>query len=97
IAALVTDCLRHLNAAPHVVVRVADPIYPQAREKLDAIAQDLGFAGRLVIMAEPDMKPDDCRIEWADGGLTRDRATVEAAISETVGRYLAARSKNAQF
>ncbi|HVY00293.1 MAG TPA: FliH/SctL family protein [Pseudorhodoplanes sp.] len=91
IAALFTDCLRHLTAAPHIVVRVADSIYPQAREKLESIAQNLGFSGRLVIMAEPGMKADDCRIEWADGGVTRDRATVDLAISETVGRYLAAR------
>jgi flagellar assembly protein FliH len=44
-------------------------------------------------MAEPDMKPDDCRIEWADGGVTRDRAAIETAIAETVRRYLAAAAK----
>jgi flagellar assembly protein FliH len=97
IASLVTDCLRHLTAAPHVVIRVAEGIYPQAREKLEGIASSLGFAGRLVVMAEPEMHNDDCRIEWADGGLVRDRAATESVIAETVNRYLAARGKTSLF
>ncbi len=97
IEALVADCLRHLTTAPHVVVRVGEGIFPQAREKLEQIAQTLGFSGRLVVMAESEMHNDDCRVEWADGGLVRDRAATEAAIAETVGRYLAARGKSALF
>lgn len=97
ITALVTDCLRHLTTAPHVVIRVAEGIYPQAREKLESIASSLGFAGRLVIMAEAGMNNDDCRVEWADGGLVRDRTQTESVIAETVGRYLAARGKASPF
>jgi flagellar assembly protein FliH len=91
IAALVTDCLRHLIAAPHVVVRVNEAIYPQAREQLDEIARKTGFEGRLVVLGDPAIGQGDCRIEWADGGMTRDRALVDAAIAETVARYLAGR------
>jgi flagellar assembly protein FliH len=91
IAALVTDCLRQLSAAPHVVVRVGEMIYPAARERLDAIARDIGFSGRLVVMTEPGMKDDDCRIEWADGGIARDRTAIEAVIADTVARYLTVR------
>ena len=43
------------------------------------------------MLAEPGMALGDCRIEWADGGLARDRAATEAAIDEAVGRYVAAR------
>ena len=42
-------------------------------------------------MAEADIAPGDCRIEWADGGLKRDRAATETAIAEAVGRYIASR------
>jgi flagellar assembly protein FliH len=97
ITTLVTDCLRHLTAAPHVVIRVSEGIYAQARERLEAIARDLGFAGRLVVMAEANMGNDDCRIEWADGGLIRDRAATETTIAETVARYLNARGKTPLF
>ena len=91
IAALASDCFRQLVAAPHVVVRIAEPIYEQARTRLEEIARMQGFEGRLVILAEPGMALGDCRIEWADGGLTRDRAATEAAIGEAVARYVAAR------
>ena len=44
-----------------------------------------------MVLAEPDIAPGDCRIEWADGGVKRDRAAIEAAIDEAVARYVAAR------
>ena len=91
ICALAADCFNHLVGAPHVVVRVNDALYADARERIEEIARMSGFEGRLVVLAEPDIGAGDCRIEWADGGLTRDRAATEAAINEAVGRYVAAR------
>jgi flagellar assembly protein FliH len=91
IAALVTECFRHLIAAPHVVVRVSESLYPAARGKLDELASARGFEGRLVVLAEPELAPGDCRIEWADGGINRDRAAAKAAITEAVARYISAR------
>ena len=44
-----------------------------------------------MVLAEPEIALGDCRIEWADGGIVRDRAATEAAIGEAVGRYLGAR------
>ena len=93
IAALAAGCFRQLIAAPHVVVRIAEPIYDLARKRLDEIARLHGFEGRLVVLAEPGMTAGDCRIEWADGGLSRDRASTEASIGEAVGRYVAARRR----
>jgi flagellar assembly protein FliH len=91
IGALATECFAQLVATPHVVVRVSDSLYAQARERLDAIAQAHGFAGRLVVLADPTIAPADCRIEWADGGIVRDRAATEAVIVEAVDRYVAGR------
>jgi flagellar assembly protein FliH len=96
IAALATDCFRHLVSAPHIVVRVHDGIFAAAKEKLEDIAHGRGFEGRLVVLADPELAPGDCRIEWADGGVNRDRAATETAINEVVGRYVAARIADAQ-
>jgi flagellar assembly protein FliH len=97
IAALASSCFHQLIAAPHVVVRVAEQIYDIAQPRLEQIAQLHGFQGRLVVLAEPGMTLGDCRIEWADGGLARDRAATEAAIGEAVGRYVAARRDTSDF
>ena len=43
-------------------------------------------------MSDPAMAPGDCRIEWADGGVARDRAATLATIDELVARYVAARA-----
>ena len=91
IAALATNCFRHLVAAPHVVVRINDQMHEGARERLEQTTHASGFDGRLVVLAEPDIAPGDCRIEWADGGLKRDRAATTAAIDDAVARYIAAR------
>ena len=91
IAALAKECFRQLVGVPHVVVRVSDGLYEDARGRLTEIAQRCGFEGRLVVLAEADMAAGDCRIEWADGGAVRERAAVEAAIAAAVERHLAAR------
>jgi flagellar assembly protein FliH len=91
IAALATECFGAVVAAPHVVVRVNNELYPATRERLDQIARARGFEGRLVVLGETDIALGDCRIEWADGGAIRERAAVEAAINDLVARYIAAR------
>ena len=91
IAALAADCFRHVIGVPHVVIRVNDALYADSREKLEEIARLRGFEGRLIVLAEPEVALGDCRIEWADGGLSRDRAKAEAAISEAVAAYVAVR------
>jgi flagellar assembly protein FliH len=96
INALAGDCLRQLIGVPHVVVRINDGIYEQARDRLEALAQAQGFSGRLVILAAPEIPPGDCRIEWADGGVVRDSAAIEAAIADAVERYVASRLAGAR-
>lgn len=96
IAALAEGCFRELLNAPHVVVRVHESLYAQAKERLDDIARNRSFDGRLVVMGESDIAPGDCRIEWADGGLVRERAAIEAAIAEAVDRYVAVRRGGTQ-
>ena len=44
-----------------------------------------------MVLADPAMPPGDCRIEWADGGINRDRAATLATIDELVERYTTAR------
>jgi len=89
--ALVSDCFRHLTSTPHLVVRINDQLYEAARQDIERLAKQSGFEGRLVILAEPEIKGGDCRIEWADGGVVLDRAATDIKIDELVGRYMASR------
>jgi flagellar assembly protein FliH len=93
ITSLVADCFAQLVSTPHIVVRINEALYDAAHARIETLAKQSGFAGRLVILAEPDIQTGDCRIEWADGGVVRERATIEAKISELVGRYIASRNQ----
>jgi flagellar assembly protein FliH len=89
VEALVVDVLAHVRTAPHVVVRLAEDMIEPAGARLRALAEERGFAARLVLLPAPEIKADEVRIEWADGGIARDRQTIEARIAEAVANYLA--------
>ena len=91
IAALVTECFRQLASSPHIMVRINDALHETARVRLDEIARTRGFKGRLVVIAEPELALGDCKIEWADGGVIRDQAKIDAAIGTAIERYLGGR------
>jgi len=92
ISALATECFHQLVSTPHIVVRIGADIHEIAKGKLEEIARARGFEGRLMVVPDPAMAPGDCRIEWADGGVTRDQAATLSAIDDVVARYLAARA-----
>lgn len=96
IEALVVDVLAHVRSAPHVVVRVAEDLVEPAGKRLKEIADQRGFASRLVLLPAPELKADEVRVEWADGGVARDRASLEARIEEAVKNYLARGGASAQ-
>jgi flagellar assembly protein FliH len=81
------DCVRR---APHVVVRLSADDAGPLGGALEHIARERGFAGRLVILGEPDIAQADCRIEWADGGIVVDRAALEASVAAIVASHVSA-------
>lgn len=92
IAALATECFHHLVSTPLVTVRVAPDVHDTAKVKIEDIARARGFEGRLAVISDESLAPGDCRVEWSDGGITRDHAAAASAIDETVARYVAARN-----
>ena len=92
ISALATECFHQLVTTPHIVVHIGADIYETAKDRLEEIARARGFEGRLMVTPDAAMAPGDCRIEWADGGVTRDHAATLSAIDDVVGRYVTART-----
>jgi flagellar assembly protein FliH len=92
IEALLKACLAPLAKAPHLVVRLQADHVERLKPELDRLAREAGFAGRLVVLGEPDIAVGDCRIEWADGGLVRDRAAIQARVIDLIDQYMAGRA-----
>ncbi len=95
IVALVGECLGPLRRAPHLVIRVAEKDVEALKKRIDPLVNEKGFEGRLVILGEPDIGRGDCHIEWADGGILRDRKALEKQIDASIRGYLMARTNKA--
>jgi flagellar assembly protein FliH len=92
IEGVAAEALGHLRSAPHLVVRVAPDLVEPVEARLKRLAWERGYEGRIVVLGEPDEALGDVRVEWADGGLVRDRAALEALAEAAVQRFLAAKA-----
>ena len=72
VEALVAACLPHLLNEPRLILRIAPENVEAVRERVEPLARDRGFTGAVVIMADAETGPADCRLEWNDGGAERD-------------------------
>lgn len=90
--ALIAECMQSLNGVPHLVVRCHPDIADGIRDIATAHMQTSGFAGRLVVMGDPEQRLGDGRLEWVDGGLVRDIGAIAKDIDRKISAYLAARS-----
>lgn len=90
--ALIAECMQSLNGVPHLVVRCHPDIADGIRDIATAHMQTSGFAGRLVVMGDPEQRLGDGRLEWVDGGLVRDIGAIAKDIDLKISAYLAARS-----
>ena len=77
--------LQHLRGVPHLVLRVNESLVEEAETLVKRLARERGFEGRLVVLGEPDLPQGDARLEWADGGIVRERARIEAAALDAAG------------
>ncbi|HEX8664140.1 MAG TPA: FliH/SctL family protein [Beijerinckiaceae bacterium] len=84
IAEAARDAFRHLSAVPHLAVRVNDALVEEVDGLLARLARERGFSGRIVVVGEPDIALGDARLEWADGGVVRERRATEAALADAV-------------
>lgn len=92
LAGAIRECLGHARQAPHLVLRVNEAAVEMAEELARRLAAEQGFAGRLIVLGEPEIAPGDGRIEWAEGGFVLDSqqiaALVEHAVLRVFGRSL---------
>jgi len=84
IEALISDTLREMAREPRLVVRVHESEFDVLNEKIQAIATQRAFQGKIVVLADADVASGDCRIEWADGGVERNTPATEKAIEQTL-------------
>ena len=88
IEAVLRDCLTHLNREPHILLRVSISLVERMKETVDRMAMERGLTGRIILLGEPAMAEGDCVVEWADGGVARNKEEIESEIAEIVARHI---------
>ncbi len=90
IAAVIRECLTHIEDDVRVTVRVNAAHIEAIRQYGRQAAETTGFEGKLIYTADPRIEPGDCRVEWGDGGMERDQARLWTEIDATIARALGA-------
>ena len=78
---------------PRITLRAAPAVTDVLQPRLDDIAHEEGYEGRISIAADPAMKAGDCRIEWRGGGAERSEQTLEDAIKALIANRFSASVK----
>ena len=89
IEALARESIERLIEQPRFVVKVNPATQQIVQARIEATAQTLGFAGRIVVLPDAAMPETDARIEWANGGVERNVADIWKEIEDAIERYLA--------
>ena len=79
-------CIDSLKNEPRLVVYVSSEHLDELKRRVDTMTSNKGFEGRIVLIAEEAMKPGDCRVEWADGGMERSSTAIWAEIEAVLDR-----------
>jgi flagellar assembly protein FliH len=82
---LARQTFRELRSTPHVVARVEPALVERVTALLERIGRETGFAGRIVVLGDELLSGTDVQLEWADGGVTRDFAALDALFASLAG------------
>lgn len=86
-------CVEHLKAEPRIVIRVEDQLIETLKDKIDGIAHQAGYPGRIVLLGEPEFLPAQCQIEWSDGGVNHRSPEQQGVIKKILADYVAGKNK----
>ncbi|MFN7114297.1 MAG: hypothetical protein ACK4PK_08040 [Alphaproteobacteria bacterium] len=63
------------------------------KDRIDKLALDRGFAGKMILIADDNLGASDCRVEWADGGAERMYERLFAQIEMEFAKAIAVMQK----
>lgn len=89
IADCVREALADLRAEPRITVRVAPHLADPVADRLQDVADKMGFEGAVVVRADEEVVGGDCVLEWRAGVIERTAADIETRIGEAVEKWLA--------
>jgi flagellar assembly protein FliH len=87
VEAALRQAMHQAIAEPRITLRAAPAVTAVLEPRLNDIAHEEGYEGRVLIAADPAMTGADCRIEWRGGGAERSESIIEDALSTLISRH----------
>jgi flagellar assembly protein FliH len=89
IEAVVVDSLSKALDLPRILIRAPADIAGYLGDRLETVARQHGFAGRVVVLSDQNLGPSDVKVEWGDGGAERCVQRAWSDLEATVQRVVA--------
>ncbi|MDX1922983.1 MAG: FliH/SctL family protein [Alphaproteobacteria bacterium] len=70
VAAVEASVIDMINE-PRMVLRICEAQFDDMNKEMSALTARVGYAGKMIILADNTLEANDCRLEWADGGMER--------------------------
>ena len=86
IEALIGDCLARVREEPRIVVRVSAEQIEAITARIDALAAERAYEGKVVVIADDGLAACDALVEWADGGAQRDSGRLLEEMDAAIAR-----------
>jgi flagellar assembly protein FliH len=84
IDALLGETIREMAREPRLVVRISEDQFDAVNERVQEIAKQRAYPGKVIVLADPEVVSGDCRVEWADGGIERNTQATWRAVENTI-------------
>ncbi len=68
---VITQSIEARRDEPRIAVIVPTAHLEFLKTRIDALTTDKSYAGKVILIADDNLPPTDCRVEWADGGAER--------------------------
>lgn len=86
---VIREAFSFLTEQPKVMIRVAAELESALSEKVNLMASRVGYEGQVVLVGDPELAIDDCRVSWQAGAVERGLDDTWGQIDEIVNRTLA--------
>ncbi len=82
------DTINYLDDELRVSVSVPHDLVEISQERMQAIADEQGYSGHIIVTQDDGIQQGDWKIEWSSGGIIRGGQNIDGLIEDIVKRYL---------
>ncbi|SDR33908.1 FliH/SctL family protein [Pseudovibrio sp. Tun.PSC04-5.I4] len=93
VVALLSECLAPLRKIPQILIEVPAKDSCALEGMVEQLVMNNSFEGKIHVLRSETMSRGDCRIEWPEGGLIRDRRKTVEHIEEVIQSHFDARDR----